>query len=112
MDIIIYDFIYLKHGIIKDDMSSWLNRFNKNIRLMITAAVPEYLSIVNGDYCISKENVTLTGLARYDNLYKKDKHKKAKNKIVIIPTWRKSIQGSYDQKTNKSIYTLKIFRIF
>ena len=104
VDIINYDFIYLKHGIIKDDMSSWLNRFNKNIRLMITAAVPEYLSIVNGDYCISKENVTLTGLARYDNLYKKDKHKKAKNKIVIIPTWRKSIQGSYDQKTNKSIY--------
>ena len=103
-DLLNFDFIYLKHGIIKDDMSGWLNRFNKNIRLMITAAVPEYLSIVNGDYCIEKDHAALTGLARYDNLYKKNKHHKAKKKIVIIPTWRKSIKGSYDPKTNKSVY--------
>ncbi len=104
MDLIHYDFIYLKHGIIKDDMSGWLNRFNKNIRLMITAAAPEYLSIVGGDYCIEKDHVALTGLARYDSLYQKNKHHKAKKKIVIIPTWRKSIKGSYDPKTNKSVY--------
>lgn len=103
-DIINFDFIYLKHGIIKDDMSGWLNRFNKNIRLMITAAIPEYLSIVNGDYCISKDNVTLTGLTRYDNLYKRNKHHKVSKKIVIIPTLRKGIKGSYDPKTNQSVY--------
>ncbi len=104
VDLLTYDFIYLKHGIIKDDMSAWLNRFNKNIRLMITAAVPEYLSIVNGDYCIERDHAVLTGLARYDSLYKKNKFHKAKKKIVIIPTWRKSIKGSYDPKTNKSVY--------
>lgn len=103
-DIIHFDFIYLKHGIIKDDMSGWLNRFNKSIRLMITAAAPEYLSIVNGDYCLERDHVTLTGLARYDNLYKKSRRHKPKKKILIIPTWRKSIKGSYDQKTNKSVY--------
>lgn len=104
VDLLGYDFVYLKHGIIKDDMSTWLNHFNKSIRLMVTAAVPEYLSIVNGDYCIDKERAVLTGLARYDNLYRKNKHNRSKKKIVILPTWRKSIEGSYDTKTNKSVY--------
>lgn len=105
VDLIHYDFIFLQHGIIKDDMSSWLNKFNKDIKLFVTSSVPEYLSIVNGDYCYEKEEITLTGLARFDQLYKMNKHKKADRKILIMPTWRKGIIGSYDSKSNKSIYS-------
>lgn len=103
-DIINSDFVFLQHGITKDDISSWINRMNKNIRLVITSAMPEYLSILNGDYYMKEDNIALTGMARYDNLFRKNKHHKPMKKIVIIPTWRQSIKGSYNPKTSESIY--------
>ncbi len=104
VDLLGYEFVYLKHGIIKDDMSGWLNRYNKNISMIVTAAIPEYLSIVNGNYCVTKDIPVLTGLTRYDNLYRKGKRKRPEKKIVIFPTWRQSIKGSFDPKANKSVY--------
>ncbi len=104
IDLISFEFVYLKHGIIKDDMSGWLNRYNKNISMMVTAAIPEYLSIVNGNYCMTKDIPVITGLTRYDELYRKSKKKHPKKKILIVPTWRQSIKGSFDAKQNKSVY--------
>lgn len=103
VDLLGYEFVFLQHGITKDDLSSWLNRYNKNISMIVTAAVPEYLSFVNGNYCLTKDIPVLTGMARFDALYKKGK-KRPKKKIVIIPTWRQSIKGSFDPKANKSVY--------
>lgn len=103
VDLIHWDYIFLQHGITKDDLSSWLNHYNKNIRRMCTASLYEYLSIVDGDYCMEKEIPILSGFARFDNLYRLGK-KKPKKKILIMPTWRNSIKGSYDPKTNKSVY--------
>ena len=104
VDIINFDYVFLQHGITKDDISSWINRFNKNIRLMITAALPEYRSVIDGDYYIGEDRVVLTGMARYDELYRKNKRNTPVKKIVIIPTWRKEIKESYDEKSSKSIY--------
>lgn len=79
-----HKFIFLQHGVIKDDLSGWLNRYNKNFSGFITAAKPEWESIVNGTYFYPSENIMLTGLPRFDRLYHNEKRW-----ITIMPTWRK-----------------------
>lgn len=56
-DLFKFNFVFLQHGITKDDISGWLNKYKKNIRLFITAAQPEYESIINGHYNYSKREV-------------------------------------------------------
>lgn len=83
-------FVFLQHGVIKDDLSGWLNRFNKNIAGFVCAAHPEAESILGCDYYYDKQ-VWLTGLPRYDRLY----HDEKKN-ILIMPTWRKWLMKNYN----------------
>lgn len=91
-----FKFIFLQHGIIKDDLSEWLNRYNKNIYGFVTSAMPEYQSIVNGDYHYPPERIWLTGLPRYDRLYHKEE-----NLIALMPTWRRYLMDGYDPKEGK-----------
>lgn len=90
-DLYKFDFIFLQHGIIKDDLSSWLNKFKKNMRIFITSARKEYDSIIEGDYNLTEREVKLTGLPRYDRLeYLSSKDPvKTSRTILIMPTWRK-----------------------
>ena len=101
-DLYRFQFVFLQHGIIKDDMSGWLRRMNKNISMFVTSVKGEYDSIVNGNYGYSEKQVKMVGLARFDNLlklpYKKEK------RILILPTWRNSIKESFDTVTSESIY--------
>ena len=96
-----FDFIFLQHGITKDDISTWLNKASKKIDLFITAGIPEYQSIINGNYYYDSSIVKLTGFSRHDNLVHMNKKTK---QIAIVPTWRKSIPNCIDVKTDKSIY--------
>jgi len=87
-------FVFLQHGITKDDLSAWLNRYNKNIAIFITATVPEYRSIILGNYHYSEKEVKLTGFPRYDQLYREEKRC-----ITIMPSWRAYLVGGIDPKT-------------
>lgn len=89
-DMIKSDFVFLQHGIIKDDLSPWLNRAGKDIWMFITSTQKEYDSIINGSYGFGPETVKLTGMPRYnsDTWYKKNN-----GKIAIVPTWRKQLDG-------------------
>ena len=77
-------FVFLQHGVIKDDLSDWLNRYKKNMTGFVTAAIPEYQSILDYDYSYTEKEVWLTGLPRHDRLYHDEKRY-----ITIMPTWRK-----------------------
>lgn len=90
----LYDFelVFLQHGIIKEDLSTWLNCYQKNFRIFVTSANDEYTSIINGEYGYDEEIVKLTGLPRYDLL--KDKKEKI---LLIMPTWRKKLAGAFDK---------------
>lgn len=85
-DLYNFDFIFLQHGIIKDDLSSWLNRFEKNIKIFVTSAKPEYDSVLHGTYYYETKNVLLSGLPRYDLLTNDPK-----NKLMLAPTWRQNL---------------------
>lgn len=85
-DLFTFDFIFLQHGIIRNDMSEWLNRYNKNIRLFITSAEREYRSILEYDYDYSPEQLLLSGLPRFDLL-----ENNPRKKVIIAPTWRHNL---------------------
>ncbi|MGN0393934.1 MAG: CDP-glycerol glycerophosphotransferase family protein, partial [Coprococcus sp.] len=96
-----YRFVFLQHGITKDDLSGWLNRYNKNISLFVTAAKAEYDSIINGEYSYDERQVKLTGFPRFDRLVAK---KKPNKEIVFMPTWRKNLASAVDAATGKRTY--------
>lgn len=85
-------FIFLQHGVIKDDLSKWLNT-RDFISLFVTSTLEEYKSIAlssESKYIFTTKEVVLTGLPRYDKLLE---HSVSKKKILIMPTWRSSIVG-------------------
>ena len=94
------DYVFLQHGIIKDDLSGWLN--TKKIACFVTATNPEYHSIVDNTtaYKFGKKEVKLTGLPRYDRLLINNNTKS--KQILIMPTWRNSIVGTYISGTERT----------
>lgn len=85
-------YVFLQHGIIHGDLSSWLYKYNKYMDLFICSANNEYQGILNEDYMYDKDIVKLTGLPRYDNLL--ENNAKQENLIAFMPTWRSSLVGS------------------
>ena len=102
-----FKFIFLQHGIIKNDLSSWLNVNSKKMDMFVTTIEPEYKSIVEGKYLYGPNVVKLTGLPRYDSLLEKQKETKQKNTIMLSLTWRTSLVSEIDQKTGKRLYNEK-----
>lgn len=92
------DFIFLQHGITKDDISTWLNE--RKINLLTCATKDEFNSIVKNPspYQLSQKEVKFTGFARHDALLL---GKKTKRQILIMPTWRKNITGQFSKKLGK-----------
>lgn len=95
-----FGFVFLQHGLTKDDLSGWVNKYNKNIGMFVTAARPEYQSILDGDYFYTEKEVKLTGFPRFDNLVAA----KRKKQIIILPTWRKKLANAIDPKTGDRVY--------
>jgi glycosyltransferase involved in cell wall biosynthesis len=91
-------FTFLQHGVIKDDLSSWLN--SKTIDRFVTSSHREFDSIVSDGtlYKYSFREVCLTGLPRHDALWRRRGH--AEQMIAIMPTWRESLLGHSTGLTN------------
>ena len=86
VDLYRFKYIYLTHGILLHDSSSWLNRINKNFALNVTTSPMEYESIIKGKYYFEDDELLKTGIPRYDNL--KNLDIKEENKILFMPSWR------------------------
>lgn len=109
-DLLKYRFTFLQHGIIKDDLSNWLN--SKPIDCFITSTHAEFQSIAGeGPYKFTQKDVVLAGLARHDNL--KDISGETDNIILITPTWRSNLVGAstgtgnereFNQNFSKTLY--------
>jgi CDP-glycerol glycerophosphotransferase (TagB/SpsB family)/glycosyltransferase involved in cell wall biosynthesis len=101
------EYIFLQHGVTKDDMSPILNRWQRNIKLFSTAGKDEYRSILDGEYGYDESVVKLTGFPRYDNLEIKPSDKK----IVFAPTWRKELSvGTAKNLYNPSFKNTEYFK--
>ncbi|MCI9888684.1 CDP-glycerol glycerophosphotransferase family protein [Micrococcales bacterium 31B] len=86
-------FIFLQHGVTKDDISKWIGP--KAIDLIITVTRAEYDSIA-GDrtpYKFSSKEVALTGFPRFDKIWlETHRRDRRPDTILIVPTWRQSLR--------------------
>lgn len=93
-DLFNFKFVFLQHGVTKDDMSLYLNKFYRNCKIFVTTAKPEHKSLLTYDYYYGEDVVKCTGFPRYDNLV--DESKKL---VIIMPTWRKFLTGTLNPFT-------------
>jgi CDP-glycerol glycerophosphotransferase (TagB/SpsB family)/glycosyltransferase involved in cell wall biosynthesis len=100
-DMFLFNYTFLQHGITKDDISSWLNKYNKNIKIFVTSTNDEYNSIITNKYFYDKKVIKLTGMPRYDNL---SNNIQKNHKIAIMPTWRQNLSGKMDNETGNRLY--------
>ncbi|WP_294954100.1 CDP-glycerol glycerophosphotransferase family protein [uncultured Eubacterium sp.] len=98
VDLYHFDFYFMNHGVNCGDCSGWLNKYNKDIKIFFNTGVKERQAIIDGRYNMTEEQCVITGLPRFDALY--DDRKK---QLLVLPSWRKSIKGAYDDKTS-SVY--------
>ena len=98
-DLIKVDFVFLQHGITKDDISAWINRYEMNFKLIVTSLKPEYDSFLSPSYGYNKSNLIKCGMPRYDLLTNAPA-----NKIIIMPTWRKNLAGDFNNRTKQRDY--------
>ena len=89
-------FVFLQHGETKDDISGWINRYDKNIFGIICAARAEHDAFLAPSYGYPAEHIWLTGFPRFDRLYRSEE-----NCIAILPTWRKALMGGLNPATGK-----------
>lgn len=85
-----WQFTFLQHGVIKDDLSGWLNR--KPIDTFVTSTRQEYESVA-GDgnaYLFTPKEVQLTGLPRFDKLRRigASVPESGRDLVLVAPTWR------------------------
>ena len=102
VDLYRFKYIYLTHGVLLHDSSSWLNRINKNIELNVVTSPMEYQSILEGDYYFKPEQLMKTGLPRNDKLF--DSNIKEENKILIMASWRSKLAGPVIKFSQKRAY--------
>ena len=105
IDLYHFDLIFLQHGITKDDVSNYLNRFRKNYSIIITASRYEYKFFSSSKFAYTNKNLKLTGFSRFDNFIVEEPRNYKYNNILIIPTWRMNIQGTWKPITYEGIYS-------
>lgn len=86
--------IFLQHGITLNNISGWLNKYDKNLDFMVTASKKEYDSLFNYHYNYDEDIIHLLGFPRFDNL----ENEKTKT-ILLMPSWRRYL-------TNENKYTI------
>ena len=95
-------FIFLRHGISKDDMSHDVGRPQVNARIMVSAAPRERDSILDGCYMYTAREVKLLGMPRYDKLY--DAGQKT---VTFMPTWRRYLVEKTDAYNHELLEEFK-----
>ena len=97
-----YAFTFLQHGVIKGDLSLWLNP--KNIDVFVTSTEDEYRYITEvSPYRFGRKETRLTGLPRFDVLKERRDGVPLdeRNIILLMPTWRNYLVGAMAGASNE-----------
>jgi len=81
---------FLQHGVIKDDLSRWLN--DRELDLFVTSTEAECSSVAadGTPYRFGEKEVVETGLPRFDRLLAigRETPRSARDLVLVAPTWR------------------------
>jgi glycosyltransferase involved in cell wall biosynthesis len=85
-----WKFAFLQHGVIKDDLSLWLNY--RELDLFVVSTSDELASVVDDGttYRFTAKETRNTGLPRFDRLLAKGQAvpEAERNLVIVAPTWR------------------------
>jgi glycosyltransferase involved in cell wall biosynthesis/CDP-glycerol glycerophosphotransferase (TagB/SpsB family) len=87
-------YTFLQHGIIKGDISRWLNM--KKIDVFVVSTQDEYTYVAGpSTFKFGPREVRLTGLPRHDDLLAASERvpEAERRYIVVMPTWRDYLTG-------------------
>lgn len=90
--------VFLQHGVTKDDVSSWLNSYDKNLNLLVTVSESEKESFLSSNYGYSENIVKVLGFPRFDYLESLED----KREIIVMPTWRRQYHNFSDDEFKES----------
>jgi CDP-glycerol glycerophosphotransferase (TagB/SpsB family) len=96
-----WDYIWLIHGVITRNESTWTHRLYLNAKLYATCNQRECESVqdeANG-YGYDASAVRITGLPRHDAL-----NANKKRKILFLPTWRQHLAGDIRPGSSERAY--------
>ena len=99
-------FVFLQHGVTKDDLSGWLAKSRMNIFGFVTAANAEHRSVLEGSYGYRADQVWLTGFPRFDYLPEEHHQKRL---ITVMPTWRSYLFQDMDLETGEWVVSDKFY---
>lgn len=97
-------FIFLQHGITKDNIKNWL--MSKRYDQMFTTMTKEYEFVKNEVF--NDKTVQNVGLSRYDNLMKLETYKK---KVLIFLTWRGYLPVNDKKKLRETTYYKNLVKL-
>ena len=100
--------IFLQHGITKDNISLWLRKYDKNLDMLVTVSEREAQSFLDYEYNYDESIIKVLGFPRFDNL----EDNSDKKQILIMPTWRRSIDNQKDEQIISSLYFQKMNSLF
>ena len=92
--------VFLQHGVTKDDTSSWLNKYDKNIDFITTVSEMERESFIEYDYGYSEESIHVLGFPRFDALKKLEDSRE----IVVMPSWRRHYNNLEDDYFTRTTF--------
>ncbi|WP_219835280.1 CDP-glycerol glycerophosphotransferase family protein [Paenibacillus sp. R14(2021)] len=92
-------YIFLQHGITKDNVSSTLGKENAPFDLFITAGHPEHNYIVSS-FGYRQNEVKNTGFARFDALM----DFRTEKQLLLMPTWRKAISWKPSEADQERVF--------
>ncbi|MGJ5715836.1 bifunctional glycosyltransferase/CDP-glycerol:glycerophosphate glycerophosphotransferase [Staphylococcus equorum] len=101
-----FEFIFLQHGVIQNDLSTLLHKRNKPIDYFITSAEAEKREIIE-KYGFSEQEVILSGLSRFDLL--SHNKKSTEQVITVMPTWRPHLLEVSDKQFVESHFYKSIY---
>ncbi|HET7026997.1 MAG TPA: CDP-glycerol glycerophosphotransferase family protein [Candidatus Limnocylindrales bacterium] len=96
-------FGFLQHGVIKDDLSLWLNQ--RDIDLFVVSTEAELESIVadGTNYVYTRKETRNTGLPRFDRLLAKGREVRPQDRdlVIVAPTWRNWLARPLDRGSQR-----------
>lgn len=94
IDLYNFELIYLPKEVITDEFSLNLNGFSKKYDLIMMSSKKEYKFLLNLRYGYSPNNLAITGLPRFDNLFQLKNDLKNEKIIIIFPSFNSYIRDS------------------
>ena len=84
-------FVFLQHGVTKDDLSSFVRSRERPLSAIVCTARREAESFLLPQYALRREQIWLTGLPRHDGLTNA-----ARKCVMVMPTWRRCFADDPD----------------